>query len=239
MKLVRTPHRPFLLPLLFAGIAAIAPVQGATFNLAGDWLADSSGNGLSNNSLVVLVASLDPTDGFAAPDSSSFVPGDDDIILSSFGTFDWGGALNAGSFTDNPAIDLGSISKGGETLDAGDPLALFWFPTLTTADLGSGPGTGTSFGMFHSATPVSGGDSWFVPVSNSATIDLTIAASDPGNVNTPSGGDVAILNPAKDNVTTFDLTANMVTMDPGAIPEPSTGILLLLGSGILFLRRQR
>lgn len=163
--------------------------SAATFNLAGDWLADDSGvQGIPNGSLIMLIAST--KDGeFSAPSASGYVaPGSDDVIIGAFTANDAGGLLNKGSYTGSLRANYGDASEGFADLDAGDPLIIRWFPTLTSANLDELPTGPVPYGEFRSTDVLPGSDSgWITPGSNQSTVSLSISASALGNRYDPKG----------------------------------------------------
>ena len=127
--------------------------------------------------------------------------------------------LDAGTDTSSYAFGSGKInasgaasvaaSASGKTLDAGTYTAFFV--------------------VFDSASPASGSANYAV-VSGAATLTKTIAATT-ANVAFASGSAASILNNA-DNWKSFGPGG-------GAIPEPTSGLLLLVGAGMLALRRKQ
>ena len=161
----------------------------ATFNLAGDWLADEQGTrGIPNGSLIMLIAST--RDGnFSAPSSAGFVrPGSDDIVIGAFTASDAGGLLNRGSYTGTIQANYRDASLGLQEFDGGDPLLIRWFPTLTSNNLESVPTGAVPYGEFRSNDILAGSNStWIAPDSNGATVNLTISAGALGNRYNPKG----------------------------------------------------
>lgn len=166
-----------------------AASKAATFNLAGDWLADEKGTqGIPNGSLIMLIAST--KDGeFSAPSNSGFVqPGSDDVVIGTFVASDASGLLNRGSYTGTIQANYGDASRGFQEFDGGDPLLIRWFPTLTRDNLEAFPTGAVPYGEFRSDSVLVGSNSaWIAPGSNGATVNLTISASSVGNRYNPQG----------------------------------------------------
>jgi hypothetical protein len=125
---------------------------------------------------VFLVAST--TDGvFDGPTAGAFVTGDDVILQR----WDFDSGLGDGLF-------LGALQfepAGVPHLTAGDPLRLYWFPTLTAGS--TSPGDGTPYGFCRGAAGIDGSDAWVVPAEGS-TVDLTFATESAGGSHPDSAG---------------------------------------------------
>ncbi len=120
---------------------------------------------------IFLVAST--TDGlFGGPTAASFVSGDDVILFR-------GDCGDVGYFQ---AAILFSLSGA---LDAGDPLQLYWFPTLTSSSLS--PGEGTTYGSYRDAVGIDGSIPWAVP-SDGATSNLKFLTIGEGGTNPEAAG---------------------------------------------------
>ena len=211
---------------VFSSVLLAGSAQAFSLQISAGRLTDGDGQDLSNGSLVVLVVDLN-RDGIAAPDASSFAPGADDFIIGDLGAqFLTGqGTLASGQIVRND-LSLGDPAfDGGPSIDSGDPISLFWYPEVThaayTANNDLAPGE-TPFGAynFNSDTP---NPSWVVPDGDGDTVDLQ-ALTD-----TLIGGA---------GIPGQELQALMNT-NGAMIPEPSSALLALLGSGFLFFRRNR
>jgi len=100
---------------------------------------------------VLLVAS--PNDAkFSGPTPSSFVSGDDVVLFR--GNLDSG---LPGYFQGSVNFALSSFAG----LNPGDPVQLYWFPTLTASD--TSPGEGTTYGFYRHDTGLDGSAPWVVP----------------------------------------------------------------------------
>lgn len=137
---------------------------GALFNGAGSALADGS--------LFMLVADTS-RNGFGALNAGSlsttgFINADDQIlgrgfVESSFGT----GA------TASIALQSGAYAQ----LDAGDPLAMLWFPGLNSSAFSIL--SGASYGLFTTTTPASG-PAWVIPIDGTVNIQAMNLVNDTG-----------------------------------------------------------
>lgn len=146
-------HR-FLACLLLALIATRAHAA-FTINLLGGVVSDSSGTPISSSSgVLALVASTAGADSIftqhiagSSLTANSFLGGDD-LVLATFTSF------GDGFFSFSDSLSYESFSS---QLNAGDSLALYWFPTLSAGDTIL---HGTSYGMFTEiswAMPADGG----------------------------------------------------------------------------------
>ena len=137
----------------------------------------------------------------------SFLGGSDDMIVK---------VLTAKAFTgtsDNGFSDVSTYTLTGNW-NAGDALAIYWFPTITTA--GSTVQNGTSFGFFTSSTFDSsvGGSSALVTPSDSSSVNMYyFTQSVTGQPSTVSASQLS------------------ATQTVTAVPEPSTFALVGLGMG--------
>ena len=129
--------------------------------------------------------------------------------------------LDAGSDTSSYAFGSGAITSTGSASSSATAAGA---PTL-----GAGTYTGF-FVVFDSASPASGSAKYAV-VSGATTLTKTVAAT-AATVAFASGNASSILNNA-DNWKSFG------TGGGGDIPEPTSGLLLLVGAGMLALRRKQ
>ena len=218
--------RRIVLGASFLLLSVSASRATISFLIDGDQLRDSAGNAIGQSSLFVLVSSTtDLTFGAITEDSStavgSLLNGDDKILfrgdLATFGTGS-NGVVSAA--TGGLTLDSGLLS--GWT--SGDPLALLWFPTLTTA---SGTiASGTTYGLYTNGTPVDGSDAWITPTdptTDHALLFYTQAGSDLS----PGAG--------ASNLS----SAGNASLTVAGIPEPSRALLGMIGLTALGLRRRR
>jgi len=179
---------------------------------------------MSQSGLVLFVSSTaDSTfDSILAGSSTtvgSTLNGSDDKIifrtdLSSYGA---NGVLDLTT----GALDLSTIS-GWNT---GDPLALMWFPTLTTAS--STITAGTEYGFYRNSTAVDSTQAWVTPADPTSNYLLGFFTKD-GSELSPgaSASNVASVGNAS-------LTVG------GVVPEPGRFMLGMLGMLGLVMRRRR
>jgi len=179
-----------------------------TIQVDADLLKDSSGNAMPTNGLVVLVAST--TDStFNPPTAGSFVSGDD-IVLAKFDL--------RSSGANGVLIDVASSLTLTGNWTPGDPLAIYWFPTLTTNS--TAPTAGIAYGFYTTTTPLDGSDAWTTPTAP-ANIDLRFITTDSDTVN----GHLAGLNPPS-----AGLASNVV--GSGNLTAPTLGVSLLGGGSV-------
>jgi hypothetical protein len=151
--------------ILAALLLASWTSHALTIQVDADLLKDANGLPMSTNGLVVLVAST--TDStFGGPTSGSFVTGDDIVVAK----FD----LNA-SGANGVLIDVVTNLTFSGSWNSGDPLAIYWFPTLTKNS--TAPSGGIPYGMYTTTTPLDGSDAWVTP-NTSSTIDLRFITTD-------------------------------------------------------------
>lgn len=203
------------------------PLESHHFILIdGDLLRNSSGTAIGQSSLFFLVSSTtDSIFGAIAENSStaigSLLNGDDKILfrgdLSNYGA-DGVLSTSTGSLTVNSGALTGWTS--------GDPLALLWFPTLT-----SGSGTivaGTQYGLYTNASAVDGSDAWITPADPTTNHKLLFYTQG------ASGGDLSPGAGASNLA-----SAGNASLTVAGVPEPSRSLLGLIGLGVLALRRRR
>ena len=129
--------------------------------------------------------------------------------------------LDAGSSVDSYAFGSGTVNGSGSA-------------TVTASASGKTLDAGTYTGffvVFDSASPASGSANYAV-VSGASTLTKTIGATT-ATVSFSSGNASSILNNA-DNWKSFGPSGG-----GGDIPEPTSGLLLLVGAGMLALRRKQ
>ena len=127
--------------------------------------------------------------------------------------------LDAGTDTSSYAFGSGTINSSGAANVA---------VTASGKTLDAGTYT-TFFVVFDSASPASGSANYAV-VSGAANLTKTIAAST-ASVSFTAGNQSSLLNNA-DNWKSFGPSS-------GNVPEPTSGLLLLVGGAMLALRRKQ
>jgi len=204
--------------LVFCSFCLLNSAEAGTilFDLQADILKDSLGNPMPTTGLVLLVADTNQN-GFATlAEGSSLALNDslnngDDRVLA---RFDLSTNGTAGYLGEGPSITYGT------GWDIGDPLALLWFPSLTTAS--TSVAGGTNFGFFSGAA-LDGSNAWITPADATSGHKLYFFTSDATIFG--AGSHAASLGNAS------------LTVD--AIPEPSRALLSMIGFVALGLRRRR
>ena len=127
--------------------------------------------------------------------------------------------LDAGTDTSTYAFGTGSINSSG---------AASVLPAASGKTIDAGTYTGF-FVVFDDASPAAGSANYAV-VSGAATLTKTVGAQS-ANVQFASGSAASILNNS----------SNWKSFGPasGGVPEPTSGLLLLVGAGMLALRRKQ
>jgi len=194
-----------------------------TIQLQAETLRDQNGVAMTSSGLFLLVSSTTNA-GFGSLVAGSStavgqsITGDSDYVVlrgnlvSSFANYGVDGVLD---FTAT-GIDLSSV-PGWST---GDPMALLWFPTLTTAS--TTIPEGTPYGMYTNATAIDGSDAWVTP-NDPSTARYGFFTQDGTNVGPGA-------NPN---------SAGNASYVVGAVPEPSRTVLGFVGLSMLMLRRRR
>ncbi len=198
-------------------------------------LTDSSGTELADGRLVVLVVDL-LGDGVSAPTTTDFAPGSDDHVLGTYETSSFGTppsetkGIVFETFRDQ-TVNVGSLDLSVNPLGLaeGDALSVFWYPDLIRQDFLDDPNLepgDTSYGSYNADSQDT---AWIMP-GDAGTTTLKLTTEDLGG-------------PLPDDEASAQLLRALNTTgggDPGpVVPEPSSALLLLLSSGLLFLRRTR
>jgi hypothetical protein len=194
--------------------AVCIEAHAVTITLDCEVLKDASGSAMPISGIVVLTAA---TEGiFSGPTPTSFVSGTEILLqkwdLSAFAT--------PGVFSDI----TDDLAFGG-TWGTGDPLRMYWFPTLTL--LSASPGAGTSYGTYVDPLGLLDGSAAWVTPAESDTIGLKFYTSDASFLS--AGG-----------ANSADVGLASLTVAP--IPEPGTaavGVMALLAAMGITRRRQR
>jgi hypothetical protein len=144
--------------LLFVGLISLshatAYCQFVSFNIDAEVLKTAGGTAIPTSGLVILVAStLDAS--FGGPTDTSFVSGDD-IELK---RWDLSSGFNLPGIL---SVFSGPLQLTGNW-NPGDPVQMYWFPTLTLGSIAPGPGT--SYGQYRDAVGIDGSEVWTTPAA--------------------------------------------------------------------------
>jgi len=157
-----------------------------TFNVDASLLKNQSGVLIPEGTgLLILAAST--TDGtFADPTDTGFFSGDDIELARWSMTTGFG----AGIFNET----TGGLTLSG-SWNVGDPLQLYWFPSLTTG--ASQPSSGSRYGTYRHPTGLDGSDPWVTPSDfGGPTVTLNLLTPDNGgNGSNPNGNAIFTVVP--------------------------------------------
>lgn len=195
--------------LILAVLAMACLTCHATIGISldADLLKSSDGTPMPVNGLVLLVAST--TDStFNGPTAGSFVTGDDIVVAR----FD----LASGGTNGVVIAFAGGLRLTGNW-NAGDPLAIYWYPTLTTNS--TAPSAGTPYGFYTTSTPQDDSAAWITPSDGTVAWELRFITTDSDTDYHSTGS-----NPASAGL------ANLVV--GGAPTPPQLAISLLSGNNL-------
>lgn len=148
-----------------------------TIQLQAGELKNADGSPMPSTGLILLVASTSD-DSFAAPTDNDFTPGDDlEIFRGNLQS-----VASSGNF--NAIITPLELGNGW---DAGDRLAIYWFPTLEPSV--TTPGSATPYGIYAPAAgeELDGSHEWITPVDG-GTITIKYLNADASIAPVVSGG---------------------------------------------------
>lgn len=144
-------NRLQIIPMLLAALALVGRVQAVTIMVDAEALKNAEGQAMTATGLVILVASTNDAT-FGGPTEDTFVTGDDiEIARWDLSAFASNGVLSE--------VTAALPFTGG--WDTGDPLQLYWFPTLTTGSIKPGPGA--AYGQYRHETGLDGSEPWVTP----------------------------------------------------------------------------
>lgn len=154
-----------ILSLLTAGALASTAAAKVSFALDIEALTDELGgsNYLTNSGLLVLVVDAG-SDGFSLPSAGNLASGGDEVVAT------WDLASQGPGTSGITLLTQGGVDYSG-TWSEGDPLALFWFPSLAS---GGVPATDEVYGMFTDGVGFTQGDSWAMPSDNTLLHSLKL-----------------------------------------------------------------
>ena len=138
---------------LAAGVAANS-FGSVFFSIDLGTLQDENGEALVGAGMLYLVASTDD-DTFSLPSDGSIIDGASDDEIVAF----WD--LSAESSQGGEYIVASGAVPFGDTWEAGNDLAILWFPNLTVAN--QGPAAGEPYGFYRNTSDSGAGDVWEMP----------------------------------------------------------------------------
>jgi hypothetical protein len=222
--------------LLFLLMMSLSASADVTINLDAGQLTGpptapmvADDNSPSDNGSLLLIVDLGSSAGgdTASPlvTAGNFVAGGD-TILAAGGFNDNGGTNETLTAFDVSGSVFASNNEGG-TAKAGDDLALRWFPQITYAEYQAGTVTitGDFFGTYNpdGGNPYGGpGSSDWILSSDGSAVSLDFYTAAPLDVVSP--GEAPFAAGVADSV-----------ILAAAVPEPSSSLLLVLGTLLLFL----
>jgi len=158
---------------LFAALPALAlacSTQAAiSLSIDAESIRRADGSLLSGSGLAALVVSAED-DAFSLPVEGAIIPdGSDDQIVAMWD-------LGVGDMPDDAYLLLAKGVEFQDGWDAGDPLGLYWFPELTSAD--PAPGPDSAYGFFRDVSQIQGGDAWSLPEDGALLHSLKFFTAD-------------------------------------------------------------
>jgi len=144
-----------------------------TLNVDAGILRNANGSATAPNGTLMILAVDTQNNGFQGPTQSQFVVNPDDVEL-----YRW--SLDSTGFqpgyTQPVPLTLTTAQIAAiPNLTSGDPLRLYWYPTLTTA--ASAPGAETPYGTYSNPSSVNGSIAWAFP-SDPGTYTLNLLTTE-------------------------------------------------------------
>ena len=213
--------RLFLLLTCLISSTAYTQAQTATIQIDAGLLENSTGTAVVPNGMLLQILAS-PSGTFSAPNSQSYVTGDN-VLLGNF-------AMNSNSGQAGETLTNDTFSLATFNLTAGEALLLRFYPSLSGTSVPTAPTLGTTYGQVRSSTIESGINdgsqtAWVVPATGSVDLLYITASADNG-----------VTTGTYSNASAF--ASNVV---PAAVPEPSTfvmlGVAMLSLLGFMFARR--
>lgn len=166
-------------------------------------LQDENGDPLVGAGMLYLVATTDD-DTFSLPSAGSIIDGasDDEIVAS------WD--LSAESSQGGEYIVTSGAVPFGDDWEAGNDLAILWFPNLTLAN--QTPADGEAYGFYRNTTENGAGDDWEMPEDGTLLHSLKFFPD--------------VSNPLVDagDVPSFVASAGLGAGQPAGSPTPPTNV---------------
>ena len=189
-----------------------AQIQASvSFTISAERLQDPAGMDMAESGVLVLVADTGG-DGFQGAGSTAFVTADD------FQVGMWDIATGGGNIPGAFQGTTGAVSFSGDWGE-GDPLAIYWFPTLSLPI--DSPGEAVPYGMYANGSE-DGTDPWRTPADGTSGHKLIFLTTDADNL-IPGGGSSDSADGLASNVTSGTAPA-----DPsGVAGEASPGMVTL------------
>lgn len=169
------------IPFIAFLACAPLPASAVTITINAEVLKDETGTTALTSGLVVLTTATNLV--FTGPSANSFGSSGEEVVAM------WeidsiSGGFGAGTFS--VFLDIGLAAVPG--WDTGDPLRMYWYPSLTAADT---PQNGDFYGMYDGGPGGAGADgsaAW-TTLSDSDTLDLRFFTAAATQLN--SGGTYA------------------------------------------------
>lgn len=160
---------------MFLAMSCLSAQATVTINMVAADLRTADGGLMPPAGQVFLVAS--PGDlVFGGPSPDAFVTGDDVILFR--------GSVSAIL----PGVFLGTVNLSLDSfpnLNPGDPVQIYWFPTLTADS--TKPGEGTTYGFYRHESGMDGSAPWVIP-SDGSLVDLRFTTASRGGSHPDSMG---------------------------------------------------